>query len=104
MSDLNESEMKKLIYKYGEIVDESSNELDKALMALNELINDYSFDLKLDVRKALEHDTTIGGNDDVVGKFTSRFVYDHDRIMWLIHVALDYCFLVSEKLKSPICE
>lgn len=100
MEKMNENEMRTAILKYDETLMECSGDIDKALMALNELINNYDSVLLPDARKAIEHGTTIGGSKDEQAQFSWKYIYDYKRIMWLIRIAFDYCSSVSQSINS----
>lgn len=71
-----------------------SDELEKARMALRELLNGYEWDYEPSASKALEWGGTIPSyqKDDEDAKHSWEYLYDYRKIMWLIHVAFDYCY------------
>ena len=94
----NETKLQKEIFTYQESASDSIVDLEKATMALQELLNEYDWAYEPDARKALEHSTTVGGSQDKVAQFSYKYIADYKKIMWLVKVALDYCYKVSGQI------
>lgn len=94
----NESKLQNEIFRYQESASDASVDLEKATMALQELLNEYDWAYEPDARKAIEHSSTIGGSQDKVAQFSYKYIADYKKIMWLAKVALDYCHIVSEQI------
>ena len=76
---------------------ETQLELSELSMALQVLINDYDtcFGLNdVDLKKYMQ-----GDMDNKTGAMSYKFLYEHERIMWLVRVAKKYCEAAQE-----ICE
>ena len=94
----NESTLQKEIFRYQDSVYDSFVDIEKATMALRELLNEYEWAYEPDARKAIEHSSTIGGSEDKVAQFSYKYIADYRKIMWLVNVALDYCCKVAEQI------
>ena len=70
----NESKLQKEISRYQDSVYDSSVDIEKATMALRELLNEYEWAYEPDARKAIEHSSTIGGSEDKVAQFSYKYI------------------------------
>ena len=90
----------KEILKYEDLAEDNLYDVEMALMALDELLNQYDWAYKPDARKAIEHSSTVGGSKDVVAQFSYKYIADYRKIMWLIRIARDYCLLALERCEN----
>ncbi len=87
-----ETQLKKEVLQYESLVADNLNDLEKAHMALDELLNTYLFDYEPDARKALEYGNTVGAEErDENARHSWYYINDYKKIMWLVRVARDYC-------------
>lgn len=88
-------------YKLGEIIDESIVDLKKATMALQEFVDEYDWDVEPTADKAkkfiLHTDARKCPKDEEI---SWKLLAEYDKIKWLVHVALDYCWNASEILQK----
>lgn len=89
-----------------EAMEDSVYELEKAKMAIREIIEDYGcYDAKLSPEKALKYRSAIG--DELKActmdeKLSDLFLSDYSRIMWLVEVIMDYCNNAIHLLKKEL--
>ena len=99
------NEMKqKTEFDYEDILNYNFYNLEKASMALNELLNAYEWNYTPDARKALEYSCTMYPDKfcDDESKRSWEYVVGYKRIMWLVSIARDYCFLALESCESAL--
>lgn len=87
------------------IIFENSIALEKAQMALDELLNEYDRNFVPTIQKALNFSSAVGKevhNCSDEEKFSWKFMYDYKRIMWLIRIASDYCYSALENC-NKVC-
>ena len=87
-------EMRNIIFECDAKTLDLSVALENARMALRELLNDYEWDYEPSASKALEWGGIIPSHqkNDEDAKHSWEYLHDYKRIMWLIHVAFDYCY------------
>lgn len=97
---MSEKEMKaqleEKIYQYESIITDNLCDLEKAHMALNELLNEYEWEYEPTAQKALEYGSAMGKEVykcDKEAKFSYKYLNDYKKIMWLVSIARDYCYL-----------
>lgn len=75
------------------VIFDSIYNLDNAVRALNELLNNYHFDYKPSAKKAYEFHTTVNASEkcDEDARRSWEYLYGYEQIMWLVCVARDYC-------------
>lgn len=83
-----------------DITEDNLYDLEMASMALDELLNQYDWAYEPDAIKAIEHGSTVGGSKDKVAQFSYKYIADYRKIMWLVRVARDYCFLALERCEN----
>lgn len=96
--DNNKIELQNKIIDYENAVEDSVKDIEMATMALKELLNEYDWSYAPDARKAIEHASTVGGSQDEIAQFSYKYISDYRKIIWLIQIAFDYCFLVSKNI------
>lgn len=101
---MSEKELQKEVFQYEEIISENIADLEKAHMALNELLNEYRWDYEPDARKAIEY-STVGAdkNCDREAKWSWEYINGYKKIMWLASVAMDYCHDALESCNKAYC-
>ncbi len=88
-----EAQLKEKIYQYESIITENLCDLEKAHIALNELLNEYEWDYTPSARKAIQYGNTVpSANTDREAELSWQYIADYKKIMWLVSVARDYCF------------
>lgn len=102
------SEYRKMSEKEMQLYDsisENTYDLEKAKMALNEILNTYLWSYKPDAEKALEYGNTVNANKycDEDAKRSWEYIYGYDKIMWLVTVARDYCHNAIERCEKIQC-
>lgn len=71
--------------------------LEKADMALNELLNEYQWDYEPSAYDAIKFGSAIGGIGCTEKEKRSwNYIEGYKKIMWLVSVARDYCSLSLE--------
>ena len=98
--DNKKIDLQEKIIEYENAVGDSAKDIEMATMALQELLNEYDWNYTPDARKAIEHGSTVGGSQDKVAQFSYKYIADYRKIMWLIQIAFDYCFLASKDIDS----
>lgn len=81
----------------------SSAELDMALQAMNELINDYDWNITPNASKAIKYGTSIGAEKENCSfeyKMSWKWITEYKRIIWLMKVARDYCYNALQILEE----
>lgn len=96
---------KKEVFLHEEVIGSNLADLEKAHMALSELLNEYHWDYEPDARKAIEYGTTVcaSKNCDEKAKRSWDYINDYKKIMWLASVARDYCGLALENCNKAYC-
>lgn len=71
----------------------SSIKLEKAKMALGQLLDNYEWAHEPSARKAVYYGSTIPEQreEDDDAERSWLYIHDYRKIMWLINVAYDYC-------------
>lgn len=89
---------------FEEVVTENLVDLEKAYMALDELINQYCWNYKPDARKAIEFSETVNAMEycDEEAKMSWRYIADYKKIMWLVSIAKDYCYSALESCEKAL--
>lgn len=78
---------------YEGLVMDNIYNLEKASMALNELLNEYEWDCEPSAYDAIKFGNAIGGRGCTEEeKHSWRYIDGYRKIMWLVSVARDYCF------------
>lgn len=76
-------------------------ELERGIKALEELVDCYDYAVQPTAEKALECMNVIDSKERTKDKEISyKLLSEYDRIMWLIHVALDYSYEAYANLKK----
>lgn len=90
---MSEKELQKEVFRYEEIIGSNLADLEKAHMALSELLDEYHWDYEPNARKAIEYGTAVGAskNCDEEAKRSWDYINGYKKIMWLASVAMDYC-------------
>lgn len=103
MSENTEILQKKLI-NCKDIAYEAIGSLDKAKMALEELMSSYYWDYEPSARDAVEYGSTLGKeNKDDLGekaRWSWEYIEGYKKIMWLVDIAHDYCLLALDSVKA----
>ena len=89
---------------FEEVVTENLVDLEKACMALDELITQYDWNYEPNARKALEFSSSINPDKycDKEAEWSWRYIADYKKIMWLISIAKDYCYSALEKCENAL--
>ena len=89
---------------YEDILNDNFYNLEKASMALNELLNTYEWNYTPDARKALEYSATVHPDKfcDDEAKRSWEYIVGYNKIMWLISVARDYCIIALESCENAL--
>lgn len=89
----NREDLEKKLSNCHENAFESSIKLEKAKMALRQLLDEYEWDYEPSAEKALYYGRAIPGQrkKDEYAKKSWSYIYDYKKIMWLINIAYDYC-------------
>lgn len=100
---MNEMEQK-TEFDYEDILNYNFYNLEKASMALNELLNSYEWNYTPDARKALEYSGTVHPDIfcDDEAKRSWEYIVGYKRIMWLVSVARDYCRIALDSCESAL--
>ena len=77
---------------------ETDAELEELLIALEELINDYDSDFKLNHIDLNNY--AKGNRGNKIGERSYNFLYSHRKIMWFIRTSLMYCRSAKETCES----
>lgn len=101
---MSEKELQKEVFQYEEVIDSNLADLEKAYMALSELLNEYHWDYEPDVRKAIEYGSTLheDENCDKKAKWSWEYINGYKKIMWLVSVAKDYCYEALESCNKAL--
>ena len=76
-------------------------ELERGFKALEELVDCYDYAVQPTAEKALEYMNVIDSKERTKDREISyKLLSEYDRIMWLIHVALDYSYEAYANLKK----
>lgn len=97
--------VQKEVLDYEDILNDNFYNLEKAQMALEELLGSYEWDYTPTAQKAMEYGSAIGKEMEKCSDEAKRswnYLNDYKRIMWLISVARDYCYLALEKCESAL--
>lgn len=88
-----EIDLRERVLQYDDMAFEAIVGLEKAHMALGELINGYNWDYEPTAQKALKYGSSSSGDivrSDKEAEFSYKYINDYKKIMWLAEVALDY--------------
>lgn len=92
-----EVQLEREVSHYEELVADNLVDLEKAHMALNELLNEYEWDYTPSASKAIQYGSTVpSANTDREAKLSWRYIEDYKKIMWLVNIARDYCYSALE--------
>ena len=99
----NNVQIEKKIEEYEGILYDSSVSIEKAVFALNELLDKYEWNYEPTAQKAMEYGSAVGKmisecSDEA--KLSWEYINDYKKIMWLINVARDYCYLILDKCNN----
>lgn len=91
--------------EYEGIVGDNLVDLEKAHMALDELLNEYEWINPPDARKAMEYAQTVHPDEkcDEQAKNSWKYMADYRKIMWLVNIARDYCYSALNACKEAYC-
>lgn len=98
-----EAQLKEKIYQYESIITENLCDLEKAHMALNELLNEYEWNYEPTAQKALKYGSALSGDivkSDKEAEFSYKYLNDYKKIIWLISIARDYCHSALESCNN----
>ena len=86
--------MNKTELELEDIIYEADTELNKAIMALDEFIDSYAYEVRPDADKAKKFGSSAGGRENCAmdEEISWKLLIEYDRIKWLIQVAKDYCY------------
>ena len=89
---------------FEEVVTENLVDLEKACMALEELITKYQWNYEPSARKALEFSNTVHPDKycDDDARRSWEYITDYKKIMWLISIAKDYCYSALENCENAL--
>lgn len=101
-----ETQLRREVLEYEEIIAGNLVDLEKSYMALDELLNQYQWDYVPSARKALEYAMTVHLDEhcDNEAKLSWQYITDYKKIMWLISVARDYCYSALESCNKVYLE
>ena len=88
-------ELNRKALDYSNAIYESVIKLERAMLILTDLTNEYYWDYKPNLRKALLYAATLHNDHEQVDKDGERawkYVHDYKRIMQFINIAIDYVF------------
>lgn len=90
--------------EYDGIMMENSYNLKNASTALQEILDQYDWNYQPNARKAVEYGCTVHPERfcDEEAKRSWEYVVGYKRIMWLVSIARDYCFLALESCESAL--
>lgn len=93
--------MNKTEYELEEIIDDADVDLHKAIMALEEFIDVYDWDVKPTADKANKYGlSTNRENCSKDEEISWKLLAEYDKIKWLIQIAHDYCWNASKALQK----
>lgn len=93
--------MKKTEYELEEIINDADVDLYKAIMALEEFINVYDWDVEPTTDKANKYgSSTNRENCSKDEEISWKLLTEYDKIKWLIQIAHDYCWSASKALQK----
>lgn len=90
----NEEKLYEEVRQYEEVIMDNLCDLEKAKMALNDLLDTYNWNYEPTIQKALEYGTAAREEAEKCSdeaKMSWKYMYDYKKIMWLVSVARDYC-------------
>lgn len=90
------NEIQSNIKDYDGLVMDNIYNLENASMALNELLDTYQWDYEPSAYDAIKYGNTVGSKLEKCTKeekHSWEYITDYKKIMWLISVARDYCYL-----------
>lgn len=101
MSEKN-IDLQKETQDYEDIIAESLDNLNKAQMALDILTEEYDWNYNPDARKAFKFANTVNAKEKCTDEeyFSWKYLCDYKKIMFLIHIASDYCQSALEVCKE----
>lgn len=93
-----EAQLNREVLEYEELIAENLVDLEKAHMALDELLNQYQWDYEPSISKAAEYGNTVHADKycDKEAKLSYQYIADYKKIMWLVSIARDYCYSAME--------
>lgn len=94
---------KEEILQYEDIVGNNLYDLEKAQMALQELLDTYEWNYTPTAQKAMEYGCAVGKEIEKCGGEAKRswyYINDYKKIMWLVSVARDYCHSALERCSN----
>ena len=80
-------------------------ELEKGIMAINNFLNEYDYNVKPTAMGAMKYGSINARNlsectlDDEIAY---KILNEYENMMWFIHVARDYCDNAIEQLRKKI--
>ena len=88
------NELHKTKVDYDGLVMDNIYNLEKANMALNQLLDEYQWDCEPSAYDAIKFGNTVGARRECTDeeKHSWDYITGYRKIMWLVSVARDYCF------------
>lgn len=90
-----EIKLQEEVRQYEGIISDNLYDLEKAHMALEELLGTYNWDYEPTPQKAMEYGLAVGEEIEKCSdeaKYSWDYITGYKKIMWLVSVARDYCF------------
>lgn len=92
--------------QYEQALTDNLADLEKAWMALNELLNEYEWVHLPDAKKAVEYGETVFAKENCSkeAEHSWKYIADYKKIMWLVNVARDYCCTAIENCNKALSQ
>lgn len=92
------------LLQYEDTIINNLADLQKAHMALDELLDEYEWQQLPDARKAVEYGATVNAKErcDIEAERSWKYIADYKKIMWLVNVARDYCSVAIENCNKVL--
>ncbi len=95
MSKIQDEELQRANVYYESLVMDNIYNLEKASMALDQLLDEYQWDYEPSAYDAIKFGRAVGNNRAECTDNEKRswnYIEGYKKIMWLVGVARDYCF------------
>lgn len=84
------------------VIDSVLLDLEKAVLLLENWLQDYSFSEKPDARAAVAYGMRVPDDNDIKGYNSSKWFYEYDRIVKTIDIVDDYIWKSKKKLEKAM--
>lgn len=97
------TELKDKLHHCESAMDDCLSQLKSIKMALGMIKDKYEWSHIPDVKEAYKVYTTVGPHSENE-RLSMEYVSGYEEIMWLVNVALDYCFNAEKEILMEECE